>query len=309
MKKCLILMSILSLYACGGGNGGSYVNNSKPIDPGIGGGESGNIENITEEAKESNKLTTGLLSEVEKDGKKYHLDDVSFSFFKNIKFSIDKFGKIDAIKVKEDKFPILLKREGDTNVFKSDEQGIHTKLDLYGKDIGLKYSDFGFLEVKTEYDPEIYNKIHSMFGGYESKKVYYINKDKLTSNLTFKGTAVGIVSQETDSEKLNIRDDKATFVFDKTTGNETLTAKFSNWYDIKLDANSRKINFTNGDKVSDDKFKFKEGGVVKNSHEVKAVSDFNYYGDNDNPEEVVGIIKYRGDNPSLEMSFGGKIQP
>ena len=310
MKKCLILMSILSLYACGGGNGGSYVNNIKPIDPGISSGENGNIENITEEAKESNKLTTGLLSEVEKNGKKYHLDDVHFGY-PRIKFSIDKFGKIDGVMFSGYEIPVKLKREGDTNKFKSDEQSIHAKLELYGKDVGLKYSDFGLLEIKTEYDPERYNKIHSMYGGYELKRVF-INKNYLTNNLTFKGTAVGVVSQSADSEKLNIRDDKATLVFDKTTGKEVLTAKFNNWYDVRVDNNSKKINFTNGDKVSDDKFKFKKEGVIKDSFEGTSSSDYlysSYYGDN-NPQEVVGDVNYDNyNNLKLNMSFGGKIQP
>ena len=209
--------------------------------------------------------------------------------------------------------PVKLKMDGDTNKFKSDEQSIQAKLELYGKDVGLKYSDFGLLEIKTEYDPERYNKIHSMYGGYESKEVY-INKDNLTSNLTFKGTAVGVVSQSADSEKLNIRDDKATLVFDKTTGEEVLTAKFSNWYDVRVDNNSKKIIFTNGDKVSDDKFKFKKEGVIKDSFENSS-SPFGYlrsiyYGDNNNPQEVVGKVNYNDyNNTKLNMSFGGKIQP
>lgn len=138
----------------------------------------------------------------------------------------------------------------------------------YAKKIGgiegnnLLYSDFGLLDVKENRSDSIalIEKTQVFAGGYDANKI------NPTGKMTFTGDAVGGVNYKksvigdngiVDTKTMQLKDGKA--ILDFENGKETLTATFSNWYDVTATKENGKgnISFTNGDKIADSTFKFK----------------------------------------------------
>ena len=118
-------------------------------------------------------------------------------------------------------------------------------------------------------------------------------------------------------------------------GKSTLNATYDNWYDIEVVDDVSDVNgihimeFKNGNKITDNNFKFAGGnnfsvdrsgseitdfGVYKRKYdngEYVVTSQIEYYGDNNNPIEAIGQIGY-GENTNddiekrFEMVFGVK---
>lgn len=355
MKKYFVLTSILALAACGGGTTGGGV---------IGGAE--DIVKPTEQtaferAAESNQEVTGMVSRIKKgdtyvnlamatgraaggahsDGA-YYLDNVTFKSADKkfgdpredltVKFKLDDDGKIIAMHMIDDMEELDVTRVGNENKFVM-EEGIddtfgYATLNMLGKELGMKYSDFGFLEMYGSDDPEKAMFIMPIAGGYEVKNVE-LNKDDFSNDIVFNGTAVGSVgeaSTEVEGERLTLKDGSATLTFDKASGDQILAAKFSNWYDVKATQyhdGDAQIEFTNGAGIENDKFRFRDGDatvnefdtgkVANNSAEHVVSVDFDYYGDSaKDPREATGIVFYSqdygptdDDSVDFFMGFGG----
>ncbi|MCQ2599520.1 MAG: hypothetical protein MJ187_04070 [Alphaproteobacteria bacterium] len=160
----------------------------------------------------------------------------------------------------------------------------------YGKQLGLKYADFGIMKndfAKAEFDASGINdagkqefrdfldswgvEMTAFAGGYASKKISDDDMATLANNgdITFTGTAVAGVRYR-DGYAYNgngidvpltddlMTDDGATLVFNKN-GKQTLTADFSNdWYKIQAIKDTNGTNQLvvfgdkNGDKIIDD---------------------------------------------------------
>jgi hypothetical protein len=352
MKKIVILSSLLALTACGGGSGGGVA----PANTSF------------ERAAESNSVITGMVSRI-KDGDSYeklstqrsasnnvdkvlYLDNVLFKSADKeydkihsdedfvMRFHVDKHGKIDAIEVIDDGEAGLVERVNDhTNefVFDDEEEGskVSAFVNLFGSKKGLKYSDFGFVEIRgVEHDSSDGHIIKTQFimpiaGGYEAKNITdKMNKDNFSKDLVFKGTAIADVGEPNtmvEGDRLTLRDDNATLTFKQTSGDEVFAAhfkgqtidkvKYDNWYDVtatKYTDGDASIAFSNEDgRIIADKFKVTDSGKVKNNEHANQLSvEFNYYGDKAQaPHEATGIIHYQceGCQPFL-MGFGGKME-
>lgn len=215
----------------------------------------------------------------------------------------------------------------------------------YAKKIGgiegnnLLYSDFGLLDVKENRSDSIalIEKTQVFAGGYDANKI------NPTGKMTFTGDAVGGVNYKksvigdngiVDTKTMQLKDGKAILDFDN--GKETLTATFSNWYDVTATKENGKgnISFTNGDKIADSTFKFKgpqndlfdglkgngpqnlaghdtytntnfigEDWDMKNTADRLAslegyagAMDMGYYGKDGNISEATGYVMYNEDN-------------
>ncbi len=191
-------------------------------------------------------------------------------------------------------------------------------IETYGRDIGLKYSDFGAFVGVINGDATN----EGFAGGYTTKEVKDISK--ISGEMNFVGSVVGTVQPKSgDGDGLPL-DGVATLNFNNDT--EILSLVFDNWYDVKIEKTGDQgdIHFTNGDVITNDEYKFAAGNELKTdnflngNYEGKVVEDgvahygkidINYYGNNDKPVEATGILQYvekrpTGDGVRANMAFG-----
>lgn len=259
-------------------------------------------------------------------------------------FDVDENGKITGVDfktyapndqgelVKADEGDFYAKRTGDENEFliHQEREGKilegNMAIETYGRNVGLKYSDFGaFVGERRETDSNGHTESGMQYegfaGGYVNKEVNIAN---MTGKMDFSGRVIGTVqpkSEEGDNLRL---DGAATLNFDN--GAETLSFAFDNWYDVKIEKTGDQgdIHFTNGDVITNDEYKFAAGNELKTdnflngNYEGKVVDkstshygkiDINYYGNNDKPVEATGILQYvehlqQGGGVRANMAFG-----
>lgn len=353
MKKLAILTSILALAACGGGSGGH--------------GTPGEI--LTPEqrvAAESNLSVTGMKSHIiiggtnatvnpnarastsgGHGGKLYDLSNVVFQSADKefdapdedftMKFIVDENGKITAIQSTDDgSIDEFARHDDKSNRFDVPEEGVHhARVNLVGKQLGLAYSDFGFIQMYEDANPDTHLFIMPIAGGYQEKLV---KADELATDMKFRGIAVGSVGEAdttVEGERLDLYDSKAELVFNKETGTETLTADFTSkshqndpWYKVvatRYNDGDAQIAFTDGGNIEKERFMFHkngdavesfDSGKVKNNDAGNMLSvGFEYFGDNKTAQEATGIIYFQqseAQDPSedpnridLYMGFGG----
>ena len=161
---------------------------------------------------------------------------------------------------------------------------------------------------------------------------------------------IGDMSDDTDPlyiEGVNKLSLSTNATLEFAAGKSTLTANFDNWYDVKATmdntGNLTNLVFANGDKVDNnhnpiiaDTFKWSRDGSSFNEYTAEATKDVpiidphfvcpsgnyctdsiirdgfvEYYGDNGNPAEAVGVIRYgdtfkhAGGAMRFDMGFGG----
>ena len=345
MRKYLIFTSVLVLAACGGGSGGGVVdarssaiaNNAK-----ITGMKSfivvgGDNPTLNTNARVSTSLANGAMQ--------YDLENVVFQSADKefstepdedfiVRFKTDESGEIIALDTIDDgEHEIINKRAGEDNKFgRAEDSGDgfdYASLELFGKDNGMQYSDFGFIEIYGTNDAKNPMFIMPIAGGYEVKNVTeHMDKDNFASDVVFNGIAVGNVGEPDTTvkgERLMLRDDSAKLTFKQATGDSELSAKFDNWYNIvatKYNDGDARIVFSGGNSISSDKFRLKDGGKPSNNFDTGKIKNneaatklsvgFDYYGDNSsNPAEATGIIFYQQpgeDTMPLLMGFGGVVQ-
>ena len=349
MKKYFILTSLLALTACAGGSHSSGMSDyerattsNAKITGMVSRIQSGDSYNnlsrtaIAHRAASGSDNITGTvyLDDVlfESADKEYGAADEDFT----MRFHVDANGKIDGLYTIDDGETELFPRVGDENkFFQKDEEGeVTASVALLGREKGLRYSDFGFLDVHgIEYqenaEDNVTQFIMPIAGGYDAKNITNtMNADDLTNDIEFNGIAVaGVGEPDTtvEGERLTLRDNNATLRFDKASGNEVFNAKFvgytdpetglkySDWYDVvatKYADGDAEIAFdTPTGRVIPTGFEATGSGKVENnSHDNHLSVGFNYYGDSaNNPNEATGIIHYQceGCQPLL-MGFGAK---
>ena len=277
--------------------------------------------------------------------KSYNLEDVNFvmadeGFGGQMKFTVDKktgeityFSLLPDENDPEDKGMSFKRRGynktnhkaskefiGQVNHKTDDEQEAMVDAvltyDSMGRDLGLKYSDFGGFDV------DVIDGWRPVFiGGYEIKQ---IDTEDIAKNTTFTGRATGSVIAVLEGNGSGVArtlNDTAQLVFDKQSKTSTLTASFDNWYDVKYEKSAGdvgNVTFSNG-KDPD----FYLINDIDGSGKTVAVSgeDIRYYGDKNNATEVVGLIQVRDcggaectsdydqqQEVRMNLSFGGIAQ-
>ncbi len=219
-------------------------------------------------------------------------------------------------------------RDGTSNEFTGrveDWDNAKLKYTSMGKDLGLRYSDFGMLEINA-----IPNWRPVFVGGYDTKK---IEPHNITNSETFTGKATGSVASILDGEgsgRALPLDADAKLTFDKNSGDSELIAKFNNWYDVKYtengddksiiltnytneDTDFRMLRDTTGNGVTisnadgvqheydyrhdiplDEHSTVASLNAAAEDEDVNRInSDIRYFGDNNIPVESVGIIQVR----------------
>ena len=191
-------------------------------------------------------------------------------------------------------------------------------IETYGRNVGLKYSDFGAFVGVINGDATN----EGFAGGYTTKEVKDISK--ISGEMNFVGRVVGTVQPKSgDGDGLPLGG-VATLNFNN--GTEILSLAFDNWYDVRIEKTDDQgdIHFTNGDVITNDVYKFAagnelttenflngnyEGKVVDKSTSHYGKIDINYYGNNDKPVEATGILQYvehlqQGGGVRANMAFG-----
>ncbi len=353
MKKYFILTAVCALAACGGGSGG-----------GGGGGYNVPGEILTpgqQAAAESNSYVTGMKSHVvvggtnatvnpnarattsggHGGGKLYDLENVVFQSADKefstpdedltLTFITDENGKIIGAESRDDGYVEIFTRHDDKdNRFDSPSEPIHARMKLIGKQLGLTYSDFGFVQVYENASPDEHMFIMPIAGGYQEKLV---KAEEITDDVTFYGIAVGSVGEantNVEGKRLDLYDNKAQLVFNKKAGTETLTADFTGnghqndpWYKVvatRYNDGDARIQFLGGTGVENERFMFHQDGkpvenfdsgkVTNNTRENMLSVGFEYFGDDKKAQEATGIIYYQHGLPENEkidfyMGFGG----
>lgn len=219
------------------------------------------------------------------------------------------------------------------------EGGVPTRLEgsatpqTYGGEHGTgnRYSDFGLFIVSADKYvngvlTEQQENREPFAGGYNDKKI--VNLPSETMNFT--GKAVGGIQGKDGDGDLQVEAD-ATLAFNGANQNQTLSMNFNDWYNVTIDKNlnSDKLTFTFDGTVANDNYALNGMGsghkevVIANpgnyngtgyddSAETKGKLQINYYGDNGNPEEFVGVVQYvetiepaNGSDVRMNISFGG----
>lgn len=197
----------------------------------------------------------------------------------------------------------------------------------YGKEINLSYSDFGDFKVEGDNDYLL------LAGGDNDKNISKDILRNINDKIVFEGKSVAEVSYE-DEDNYDAMLIKGDVNLTLEDGKSTLNATYDNWYDIEVVDDISDVNgihtmeFKNGDRITNEEFKFNGGnnfsvdrtgseitdfGVYKRDHnnvEYAVTSKIEYYGDNNNPIEAIGQIGYGEQDGNydkrFEMVFGVK---
>lgn len=224
---------------------------------------------------------------------------------KKLRFLINSDGQINGINFDG----VDYTRNGDTNVFTDTEGATLTyKSGVMDTDSGipnLSYSDFGVYQITAD---GVAGKNIPFAGGYESRRIAESRiMDAIDGNLEFSGAAVGTVTNS-ENKNLDIRDDRAFLVFNKSDGVSTLTANFANWYNVTL---SRDMNATNGNIIFSNYVGTADFRLPDDVKSGTADINMGYYGaapTSGIPTEATGLVHYKNDTNGIQMdvAFGVK---
>ena len=366
MKKYIILTSLLTLTACGSNlNGGgvgapvrvttsipymmatpeTIASNAQitPMNP-----EIDICHNCTAPRPDSDRVAIRNINGT--NFTIYDLTDVSFiradtGFDGNIKFNVDPDTKRIIGIVMDDESLVRQNNNTFAGLVNTDNgESIDGTLKYTSfaksKNMGLRYSDFGKVQVFTG-DNETPYKTYVFVGGYSDTPRQIQNEDiDSEQELTFNGYATGTVTAVRDGlghvlnldTSNNANDDDKVAVLNFNNGTTTLTAKFDNWYDVqhvKSDDQEHVIfsNYVdtttdiNGNSVDDNTFRMisdtLDTSFTLDNHEYNEYdngaptetivnslnSDIRFYGNNGNPSESVGIVQIRDtSNYNVDMN-------
>ena len=279
------------------------------------------------------------------------LDIVRFDVDENAKITgvkfitldSDEIGHEDTQNTEDDAY--FTRSSDNSNVFNfvqyNEEGGKPTRLEgittieTYGEETGNRYSDFGLFIVSAnkyvndELKEQQENR-EPFAGGYNDKKIV----DLPSESMNFTGKAIGGIQGKDDDVDLQV-ETVATLAFNGSTQNQTLSMNFDNWYNVTVDKNlnSDQLKFTFDGTVADDNYALNGMGTghkevvienpgnyngtgYDNSSLTNGKLQINYYGDNGNPEEFVGVTQYvetiqpanelsNGSDVRMNVSFGG----
>ena len=219
------------------------------------------------------------------------------------------------------------------------EKGLVGEMDLImlGSDVGLQYSDFGYVEgnlaVYDAINGKENNSAYSVFsGGYNSKEI----KNKPDEGSVFVGSAVADITKEIQNRtekdgNVNV-DISKSYMLTQTNdaklefkgGKEILYMNFSKsdknpWYDMVVTSNS--VNFDGDDSKIDKNFVLPDEAktiIVENQNSYQ-IQDFTprYFGDNGIQKEAISTSTINNDYDAsesqhvrftIDSAFGGKKQ-
>lgn len=225
-----------------------------------------------------------------------------------LQFSVDKdTGKITGITVSTGADSSMKFDRGAGNTFTNDAATLTYDSYKPNADEPLTYADFGM--YKIEYNNGITPSRYAPFaGGYADKKIAVAN---IETDMRFKGRAVGVATNGTDT--VNLDSQSASLSFDKDMGQSTLHAQFNNWYDVNIqqsatdDTNAKFTFFEKGDRDI-------EGPKLSNINDAGAPNgtgtmNVGYYGNGNTPIEAAGIAHFEEgieNGVKLDLSFGVK---
>lgn len=256
----------------------------------------------------------------------FNLEDVRFitgDAFDTEEFaiSVDETGKVNALNMRGN----TLERTGDktadfhTTISNGALGDITTttSYESYGKQLGLRYADFGVLHVhavpNTWLDKD---EIMPYIGGYDDNMK--INPNSISETVEFTGIAKGSVQGAAGTLPLEDTNAHLT-VNEHNPGEEKLTAVFDNWYNVSLSKKDDLVTFSiSGDYTGNYTLNtptpgLSQGGDTTQQEAVKF--DTAYYGESNNPTEAVVLFNYsQGNQPDgndqdythVAIGFGGK---
>ena len=225
-----------------------------------------------------------------------------------LKFSVDEnTGKITGITVSTGADSSMKFARGTGNTFINDVATLTYDSYKPNSDQPLTYADFGM--YKIEYNNGITPSRYAPFaGGYNDKKIAVAN---IETDMSFRGRAVGVATNGTDT--VNLDSQSASLSFDKDIGQSTLHAQFNNWYTVNIqqsardDTNATFTFFESGDRdIEGPKLSNINDGGVPNGTGTMNVG---YYGNGNTPIEAAGIAHFEEgikNGVKLDLSFGVK---
>jgi len=222
-----------------------------------------------------------------------------------LKFGINESGKIVSMTVvKNGTDETEFNRYNDTNEFRhitNIEDGTFDSVltyDSVGKNMGLRYSDFGTYDINSDVVADIRNNI-PFAGGYPEKQ---IEPNNIAQNLTFSGKAVGTVTSykngANNPEVIELENGRAYLTFNTTSQNAHITSTFDNWYTVVIDkGDTETINFESYHENAQgyDMHMLSPVGVFEDPIEASTTT-VSYYGPdpaNGVPTEAVGLVQFR----------------
>lgn len=227
-----------------------------------------------------------------------------------LQFSVDKdTGKITSITVSTGADSSMKFDRDAGNTFTNDVATLTYDSYKPNADEPLTYADFGM--YKIEYNNGITPSRYAPFaGGYADKKIAVAN---IETDMRFKGRAVGVATNGTDT--VNLDSQSASLSFDKDMGQSALHAQFNNWYDVNIqqsakdDTNAKFTFFEKGDRDI-------EGPKLSNINDAgvpngTGTMNVGYYGNGNTPIEAAGIAHFEEgieNGVVLDLSFGMKKQ-
>ena len=198
---------------------------------------------------------------------------------------------------------------------------IDTEIELAGNTVDLSYSQFGNITIQNTFASDAFEKYGIKNGddvGSESyafaggNSDYKIDINDISDDITFKGKAFGGVTLGSNQdegvfdEAVDISGSVVLSLTPNENIQEELVADFDNSYTITV--TKQKDGSKNA--IIDDKNITDQDMRVGYSNLEKA--DFQYFGNNGNPEEAVGVVRIEGRNASdardldIRFSFGAK---
>lgn len=224
-----------------------------------------------------------------------------------LQFSVDKdTGKITGITVSTGADSSMKFDRGAGNTFTNDVATLTYDSYKPNSDQPLTYADFGM--YKIEYNNGITPSRYAPFaGGYADKKIAVAN---IETDMRFKGRAVGVATNGTDT--VNLDSQSASLSFDKDMGQSALHAQFNNWYDVNIAQNAAddtNATFTFYEIGGRDIEGPKLSGIDAGKQEGPGTMNVGYYGNGNTPIEAVGIAHFEEgieNGVKLDLSFGVK---
>ena len=180
--------------------------------------------------------------------------------------------------------------------------------DSMGKNVGLKYSDFGKVTYDLTLNNTPYKEFALFFGGYEELSAKATDLPQVDTEMNFEGKALAQVWYEnntTGEEIENIYNGTTNLTF--KDGKETLVADFTDWHKMTIKKDDPAYNnceFTFEGTPTNQKF------AIDPNTPVYGGAEITYYGENPkNPDEFVGSALFHNNTSERELDgeivFGG----
>ena len=315
MKKIVILTSLLTLSACGGGLFWFDDYYGKDKEKEVTATDPQTTTNIINPANENIIKITSLV-----DGSTDLRDVVLFQNdddYTQYTFVLDDTGRIDKM-VRYDGYQDEVMenyiRQGNTDEFIGDQKNYHYTLKTYGNG-NLKYSDFGIFGKITGGTLDVQNT-DVLFGGYNSKSIDLKTAVMDTqlfngSDPVFTGSAVAVIARQDGSGGIIASTDDAEMRFSES--GYTLNMPFhskstgSDYYDVVV-SNSNTNNPIDvtvdfgGGYYGDYRFVSDTGNGFSKQSTIKVAA----YGDNNNIIEIVGGVKVDDEEEVTSLEMWGK---